>query len=243
MTRTVLGLVTVGQAPRDDVTKDLEPIFAAADVRSVQHGALDEADPGELVRLDAAGRNAASEHTGERIAILATRLRDGREIVYPEGEAVPRTAAAIARCVRDGASAVLLLCTGTFPTLQASVPVLYPDRILQNVARAVYDGGRVAILTPAEAQVASQRRRWTSALTCPPEEVCVVGWSPYVPAWRERLGSLAPVLRDAAPALVVLDCIGYDREMRAEVGKALGRQTTMLLARTVAARVAVEVVG
>lgn len=229
--RGVLGLVTVGQSPRDDVLPDVRGILEG--LRLVEHGALDGLSESQLDAL---------RNDDDPDGVLATRLADGRQIVYPEREARPRTEAAVSRCLQDGASAVLLLCTGTFPGLASEVPVLYPDRILQNVTRGVHDGGPVLILTPVDAQQASQRQRWTRALNLAPASVHVVPFSPYLPDWRGRLDNAHDRLAHLSPTTLVFDCIGYTTEMRAEVAALSPPDTTHLLARTVAARVAVEIV-
>lgn len=233
-----LGIVTVGQAPRTDLTEDLADLLAGIDV--VEHGALDDLDAEELTEL--AHRARASLDAGEGAHVLQTRLADGGSIVYLERDAVPRTEAAVGRAAADGATAVLLACTGTFPRLGAPVPVLYPEHMLRQVALAVHGGGPVAVITPDPAQRGDQERRWRRALPCG-TELSVHAASPYRPEGRAELDAVAEALASAAPHLVVMDCIGYTRAMRALLAAALPAGRAVLTAREVSLRTALAVAG
>jgi protein AroM len=233
-----LGIVTVGQAPRTDLTGDLQDLLAEVEV--IEHGALDGHDPSQLDALSNAAR--ASLKANEGIHVLHTRLADGGSIVYLESDALPRTQAAVQRAANDGATAVLLACTGTFPKLDAPVPVLYPERLLQQVALAVHDGGPVAVLTPDAAQHGDQERRWRRILP-PGIEVSVYAVSPYRPAGAGELDEVVEAFASSNPHLVVMDCIGYTRAMRARLAEALPAGRPVLTAREVAVRIALAVAG
>lgn len=221
-----LGAVTIGQSPRVDVTSDLAPLLP--NVELLERGALDDLTDTELAAL---ARRPAG-------AILATRLRDGRQIVVGEDDVAPRVQAALDDLVREGAAATLLLCTGDFPPLRCSVPLLLPDRILQGVVRAVFPGGTLGVITPHEAQRASQAERWTRAVEA---RVRVEVTTPYQPDPQPGLRVAARRLREAGVAMVVMDCLGYGTAMRAAVRAEL--DTPVLLARTVLGRVAAEMIG
>jgi len=231
-----LGIVTVGQAPRTDLTTDLHDLLKEVEV--IEHGALDDHD---AVQLDALARAAReSLDAAEGIHVLQTRLADGSSIVYLETDALGRTQAAVARAAGDGATAVLLACTGSFPQLQASVPVLYPERLLQQAALAVHDGGPVAVLTPDAAQRDDQERRWRGVLPLG-TELSVHAASPYRPAGADELASVAATFASAAPHLVVMDCIGYTRAIRATLAASLPVGRPVLTAREIAVRMALAV--
>jgi protein AroM len=221
-----LGAVTIGQSPRVDVIRELVPLLPGVAFREA--GALDDEGPVELRRL-------AAEPAGP---LLVTRLRDGREIRVGEDDVVPRVQRAIDR-LQGGVEAILLLCTGTFPRLESAVPLLYPERVLRHFVAGVLDRGGLAVLTPGAAQVEWQARRWRAA--CPDAEVMVAAASPYEPDWRPGLDAAADRLAAAGPALVVMDCLGYDGAMRERVHARTG--APVALARSVLARAAAELLG
>jgi protein AroM len=225
MSRT-LGAVTIGQSPRPDVIPELEALLPG--VRFREAGALDDESPDTLRRLAA----------GPRGPILVTRLRDGREIRVGEDDTVPRVQRVVDR-LQGQVDAILLLCTGSFPRLASGVPLLYPERVLAHFVAGVFDRGVLAVLTPGAAQVDWQTGRWCAA--CPDARIVVVAASPYGTDWRRALDGALDRVVAAAPALVVMDCLGYDGAMRAHVRARTG--APVALARSVLARAAAELLG
>jgi protein AroM len=224
--RPTLGAVTIGQSPRVDVIPELLALLPGVTFREA--GALDGAPPDTLRRL-------AAEPVGP---ILVTRLSDGREIRVGEDDIVPRVQRAVDR-LQGETDAILLLCTGPFPPLASAVPLLHPDRLLAHFVAAVLDRGRLAVLTPGAAQVDWQARRWRAA--CPGADVVVASASPYGADWHPALDGALEAVLAARPALVVMDCLGYDRAMREHVRARAG--VPVVLARSVLARAAAELLG
>lgn len=232
--RPVLGLVTVGQSPRVDVTAELAPLLASVDV--VEHGALDDASDADLRHL--ADRAAGATKDGrDDVHVLATRLRDGGTITYLEEDALPRTQAAVERAVADGATSVLIACTGRFPPFAVDVPVVLPDKVLHATAAALSRGGPVLVFTPDAAQVDVQRARWQATLGRD-VPLFVLAENPYLDRPVQRFADRAAQVAQASPHLVVFDCIGYDHAMADAATASIPRSTPVLVARTVAARIA-----
>jgi protein AroM len=169
-----------------------------------------------------------------------TRLRDGSEIRVGEADILAGVQRGV-DALQERADVILLLCTGPFPRLRSRKPLLVPDRILLHFVRGVVDHPRVGVLTPAEAQVPWQEARWRASLPETVEEIAVVSASPYGVAWREAFRDPLARLAVHGPGLVVMDCLGYDRAMRAAVRATLG--VPVVLARTVLARAAAELLG
>jgi protein AroM len=220
-----VGAVTIGQAPRVDVTPELLPELGAG-VELVEAGALDALSAAEIAGLA----------PGPGDTVLVSRLRDGSQARLSRSGLVPLIQQAISS-LESQVDVLLMLCTGTFPAFRATCPVLYPEHLLFHVVQGILGADRVAgILTPDPGQVAEQRERWAAALGRPPEvEPC----SPYLPeGLEERLGWAARALRDRGAQLIVLDCLGYSRRMKQVVARESG--LPVVLARTVLARVAGE---
>lgn len=218
----LLGAVTIGQSPREDVLAEMRGLLGEVPV--VQRGALDGVSPAEL--LDLAPR------PGE--PVLVSRLRDGTEVRLAEPRILPRLQHCI-RLLEPEVGLVLVLCTGNLEGLSSVRPLLFPGGVLRHVARGL-GARRLGVLTPAAEQRAVQQERWRDVAL---EEVVVEAASPYGP--QGELEQAASRLAAAGVDLAVMDCIGYTRAMRAVVREAL--ECPVLLAVTVLARVAAELLG
>lgn len=222
-----LGAVTIGQSPREDVIPEMSALLPGVELHEA--GALDGVDQDTLAAL------AANPRGGQ----LVTRLRDGTEIRAGEDDLLPRLSDRVAELARLGAP-ILVLCTGSFPGLTARVPLLFPDRVLAALTEAVAPPGRLAVITPGEGQLAWQARRWTG-LGGAWTDVEVRAASPYRPDWSDALDAALDELAATAPAMAVLDCIGYTEAMRSRAVRRLG--VPVLLARSVLARAAAELLA
>ena len=138
--KLLLGAVTIGQAPRTDVTADIAPLLGP-NVRVIEAGALDGAS--DVSPLAPQGGESA----------LASRLADGTGVIVSEAKIMPLVQQAVDRVVAQGAFAVVLLCTATLrnpPT--SAVPLIHPDVALaEAVVRMVRDGAcgdGIAVMVP-----------------------------------------------------------------------------------------------
>jgi len=217
----VVAALTIGQSPRDDVLEEMGDALGGA--RVVQGGALDGLTPGEI--------RALAPSPGD--AVLVSRLRDGTEVRLAERLVLPR----LEQCVRSLEPEVqlfLVLCTGDLPGFTSQRPVLFPGALLRQLAVSLHPQ-QLGVLTPAAEQVAAQRSRWQEVAP----RVFVEAVSPY--SGRDQLEDAAVCLAAAGVDLVVMDCIGYTRAMKAAVRSAT--RCPVLLAVTTLARVAAEIVG
>jgi protein AroM len=212
-----LGIVTMGQAPRDDVVPELRATLGDQ-VMVVEAGALDEATADEIASL--------APRPGE--PALASRLRDGRGVALAKDRLLPRVADAVRR-VAAVSDAVLILCSGHFPRFEVPVPVYYPDRILRGIVDALLDAGStLGLISPLPSQAEQASVKWQ-------RPVLAAAASPYGPdaLWREA----ARRLRQAD--LIVLDCMGCNRHHRELVAAETGQP--VLLPSAAVARVLAEV--
>ena len=99
-----LGLITIGQSPRTDVTPDLAPIFGP-DIQLCQAGALDGMTAQEIA--------AFAPEEGDYV--LISRLRDGSSAVFAEKHILPRLQQCIYDLEAKGVELIMFLCTGSFP--------------------------------------------------------------------------------------------------------------------------------
>jgi len=216
-----LGLVTIGQSPRDDVVPEIRRLLPP-DVRIYEAGALDGLSPREI----AAHPPSSPERT------LVTRLRDGTEVVVDAEFIHGRLQAAIERLGKK-VDLIGLLCSGKFPDFQSPVPLLVPHRLLQGVLSALRLPGPLGVLVPSAKQVGpaeEELRGWgIEAVAC--------AASPYRGDVRSALGEQVTFLRKHGVAAALLHCFGYGEEPREFLRESLGVPVIAvrsLLARTLA---------
>ena len=217
---TVLGLVTIGQTPRTDLVPHLSRYWPGVQV--LEAGALDGLTSGQV-------RDTPIRPGDEQ---LTSRLADGSSVAFGRDLILERLQGCISGLERDGADAVLLMCTGTFPAFDHDRPLLSAHSLLLGAVAALADGP-LGVLCPLPEQAEGSRAKFAHL-----GEVLVEVRDPY----RDD----AEQLREAAGALVrrgattlVMDCMGYTDEQRA-TARAAG--VPVILARSVVARLAAEVV-
>jgi protein AroM len=216
-----IGAITIGQTPRDDVAGELEKVLGP-EVRVVQAGALDGLARAEIDVLAPAADDDA----------LITRLRDGADVIVGKSRILPRLQACLDRLAGES-DASTILCAGVFPAFRSAHPIVMPERCMNAMVDAVFDGRRLGVIVPIEPQRDSYRARWSRV----DPGVAVVVASPYDdPA---RLVDAAEELRRAGVSLVVMECMGFTSGMKQIVRDVTGAPA--LLPATVLARVLAEV--
>lgn len=219
----MLGLVTIGQSPRDDVIASM--LGQPASGVCVEAGALDLLDLHEIAAL--------SPTHGEQP--LVTRLRDGREVVIGKERLMPHMQRAIERLEADGCGTICVLCTGEFPPLGRSALMIYPDRIVFHLVEALLPEGTLGVLMPHPGQETGMLEKWTTATRSTVTAVA----SPY-----SESGQIATEIQrlvNAGADGIVLDCMGFDRRMLADARSATNKP--VILANGIVGGVLREVAG
>lgn len=222
-----LAVVTIGQTPRTDLTPELRELIPS--VRLVERGALDGLGAAEILRMA----------PGPGDEVLTTRLRDGSAAVIGRAPLIARMQEAI-NDVQPEADVVLLACTGEFPAFTHTKPLIEPDHVLAHALAAVAQRSRrIGVISPLAEQQVSAAAKFAALL---PAATTVLGAAatPYA-ADLAPLTTAARRLAQDGAEFIVLDCIGYTAAMRRQVGAAAG--VPVLLARSVAARMAAELLG
>lgn len=217
-----LGIVTIGQAPRSDLTPEILPLMPPC--RMVEHGALDGLSADEVTAL----APTPGEHA------LTSKLRDGSSVVFGHDRAVPLVEKAVGRAEADGADVTLIVCSGSFPPLRHGRPLLFTEALAHHATAGLAAGEPIGIVRPLASQVDDGATAWERTLGRP--VAAVTSASPYTDT-PEDVAAATASLADRC-AVIVLDCIGYDERMRALAAEASGRR--VLLVRTLAARLTGE---
>lgn len=236
-----LGMVTIGQAPRVDVVPEMAELLGPA-VEILERGALDGLSRAQVAALA----------PGPDDEVLVTRLADGSSVFVGKHQIVPCVQQRIEELEAEGVAMTVLLCTGTFPRLRATRPLVEPDKILLGTLRGVRFEGRLGVLAPSARHVPQTEARWLSYGFDP----VVVSLSPYdlpsglptspgtLPggtATTASVGPAAEAFRAGGVGLVLLDCMGFRRQTRQELQAALG--VPVLVANLLVARVVAELLG
>jgi protein AroM len=221
--RRVLGLVTIGQSPRDDIMPQMLPLLPAGlDIRQV--GALDGLTHEQIAELA----------PGPQDYVLHTRLRDGLAVSVGRGRIKPLLQSCLEQLEDEGANPIVLLCTGEFPELRSDALLIEPDRLLVSVVGGLRPR-RAGVLVPLPSQIDAAAEKWRVLGA----EVVFVAASPY--GEQTELIRAAEELGRHPLDLVVMDCMGYTLAHRRVVTQATSRP--VILASRVVARIIGELVG
>ena len=213
-----LGIVTIGQAPRDDIAA----LFAAqapAGTEVVLRGALDGLSDAEVDTL----KPESGADT------LYTRLRGGRDVKISKKAVIARSPAAFEKLRADGCDVLVYACTGEFPPMPGDENVLFPSRVLNGLATGLLPRGRLGLLIP----LAEQGEKLASKWARPGLEVVAEALAPS--AGAEEARAAAARLAARKPDLVAMDCMSYTPATKDWVKGPLG--VPALLAITATGRV------
>jgi protein AroM len=203
-----LGTITIGQAPRSDITPILDAAIGVGAAR--RHvGLLDG-----LGMADIEARFATSPGR----PLLITRLIDGAVVTIDRQAAEEAAHDKIHELEEDGCTVILLLCTGHFTTLAGrSAWLIEPDRIVPPAVAALAQHRQVGVVVPLESQIATEAEKWAS-LARPPIYAAA---SPYA-GDDGALADAARSLRARGAELIAMDCMGFVERHRRTVAEAAG---------------------
>jgi protein AroM len=191
-----IGLVTIGQSPRIDVTPILKDMLGSK-VELIEKGALDGLAKKEIEKLAPTARDY----------VLVTRLRDGLSVKVARKQIIPRVQKCIEELEDLGADFTLLLCTGEFPSLRARKPLIMPEKLVSNIVQCV-KGGKIGIVVPEREQIPRIKRKWEGKGM----SIVITSANPY--GESETFEEAAKFLAKENVDLVVLDCIGFTPKVR-----------------------------
>ncbi|MDH3735135.1 MAG: AroM family protein [Gemmatimonadota bacterium] len=188
MSETTIGVYTIGQTPRPDLTQDLAGRLEPW--RFEIHGVLDGLTQDLIPECPADGYP------------LETRLRNGTRVVVDAAFLEPRLQEAIS--VRDGRTSMhLVLCAGDFPGLRALGPLIQPFRaaVAELTDRGV---GSLDVVVPFVAQARPALRKWeASGFSCRAHVLPRMPDDPSLASW------LADRVAGTTSEALVFDYVGF----------------------------------
>jgi protein AroM len=214
MPRT-LGVITIGQAPRDDIAA-LFAELAPPGTKVILRGALDGMSYAEIDAIK-------PEYGGDT---LYTRLRGDRDVKISKKAVIARSPQIIAKLRDDGCDAIVYACTGDFPPMPGDENVLFPSRILNGLVTGLLPRGRLGLLIPLAEQAEKLGSKWAR----PGLEVFAEALAPS--AEREEADAAALRLAAKAPDLVAMDCMSYTPTTKEWVKPRLGAPALLAITAT-----------
>lgn len=217
-----VGVLTIGQSPRTDVTPSIEAILENS-VSIVESGGLD----------NLTHETVHSVEPDEFDTTYISRMRDGKSVKIGKSKLLPLLQAELS-ALEETVDIVLMLCTGDFPTLRANKPIVYPDKVLNHTVSALLPSGSLGLIIPLEEQRETLISKWQQEELKIFTEVA----SPYE---ESDIAGAARALQKQGADLIVLDCMGYNEQHKSEAVKGSG--LPVLLPRTLVSRVIAEYIA
>ena len=194
-----IGLLTIGQSPREDILSEIRPLFSHH-TEILEAGLLDHFSLEEMERFKPEAREIP----------LVSRLRDGSQVQLSEKK-VKSLLPGVIKSIQTkmNLNAVGILCTHDFPKTKCSFPVIFPFDYLSFLVNEILHTRNLGVVVPLENQTEMARKKWQT------EKVVVEAKSPYLEGhgWEEVTKRFTRKKIDA----VVLDCIGYTTRDKQEI--------------------------
>ncbi len=216
----MIGLVTLGHAPRPDHEKVYEKI--APGVPRKLFGALDVLSCDEARKLE----------DKKGLSPLVCLLSDKTTVEIPLPTLFPYIENQLSILAEEGAHLAVVLCCGGFPDFDVSIQVLLPGVILPALVKAICPKGRIGIIVPNQAQESAAVEHWEKSGI----KVTSAVVSPYEGRGFIEAGKK---FRDINADLVAIDCMGFEDEDRQKLRELCN--CPVLLPKTLVARVALEI--
>ena len=186
-----VGLLTIGQSPREDVVPEMKPFFLPQ-IQVLEKGLLDDLSPEEIRRL--------KPKTGE--IPLVTRLRKGSSVQLSEKKISSLLPEAInSMKTKMKVKMVGVLCTNDFQKTEFPPWSIFPFNSLKFLITRIIDIKRLGVVVPLEGQIDAAKKKWKK------DKVIVEIKSPYArgKSWEEIAQNFSPKKVE----IVILDCMGY----------------------------------
>lgn len=196
MKKVRIGLLTIGQSPRDDLVPEIRPLILPH-IEIVEYGLLDNLPLEELRRLWPEGNEMS----------LVSRMRDRSQVQLGETKIAGLLPRGIAYMKSHlDVRAVGVLCTHDFPRVKLPSPTVFPFSYLKYIINEILEIETLGVVVPLEKQRRMTAEKWK-------KEKTVIGvLSPYTEdkTWEEIIEMFLQQRVEA----IILDCIGYNMEDR-----------------------------
>ncbi|MBG0763957.1 MAG: AroM family protein [Tissierellales bacterium] len=216
-----LGLITIGQSPRNDITKDILNVLND-DIILYQKGALDE-----YTREEIENKFAPIENT------LVTKLRDGSQVEIDEIYIKDLIQDCVNNLETQGCEVIALYCTGKFEKITSNSILVKPHEILHDTVKNL-SLTNLGVMVPDESQV-NQMKKWWENYDI---NTFIEPASPYKDI--KNIEKAAEDFNDKNIDAIFMDCMGYTLEMKKIVEEVTKKK--VVLPRTLVARIINDII-
>lgn len=216
-----IGLITIGQSPRDDVTGDLYTLIGEP-VEFFERGALDGISITEIEKLKPERNDFP----------LITRMRDGSSVVVGKRKIIPLIQDRIEELEDSGVEICALLCTEEFTEIKSKIIFLMPSKLLFNITVSLLQSGNILVFVPMKEQMEYSKKKWEKTGL----HVSVEDLNPYKP--QENFSKMEDLIRGKGADLVLMDCIGYSLELKKKIADIIKKP--VILPRSILGRIIKE---
>ena len=202
-----IGMLTIGQSPRNDLIPGLIEILGE-DFQIVEAGALDDLTYDDIMKIE----------LNPEDYILVSRMRDGSEIKITKKYVVPRMQKQLDKIEDQGVRLTVVMCTGKFPHFKSKGVVVTPSEILKGVIQGSLKAGKLAVVYPTAEQLPYAKRDFGRENI----QLYADTVSPYEP---KDIEGLLNRLKAENPDLIFLNCFGFPTELKHKIIEATGKPT------------------
>ncbi|MFQ9997600.1 MAG: AroM family protein [Anaerococcus obesiensis] len=205
-----LLVITVGQAPRDDIMEEMYPYLKNFEV--IQKGALDGLTK-EYIEENLKGKKDDY--------LLVSKLTNGDHVKFSEEKIIGRIQKIIDEYDKK-VSYILILCTGHFNhKFNSKHEIIYPQNILKAVIKLILGKNHLMVINPSKDQIDQSKLFWSKHL----ENVDYYA-SPYKKDVKEFDQAIA-YIKEKNPDLILLDCMGYRTKMKEYIKEKTGKSVIL----------------
>lgn len=206
-----LLVITVGQAPRDDIMEEIYPYLKNFEV--IQKGALDGLTK-EYIEENLKGKKDDY--------LLVSKLTNGDHVEFSEEKIIGRIQKIIDEYDKK-VSYILILCTGHFnKKFNSKHEIIYPQNILKAVIKSILGKNHLMVINPSKDQIDQLRLFWSKQV----ENVDYYYASPYKKDVKEFDQAIA-YIKEKNPDLILLDCMGYRTKMKEYIKEKTGKSVIL----------------
>ncbi|MDW7668947.1 MAG: AroM family protein [Bacillota bacterium] len=216
-----LGLITIGQSPRDDITKDINKILND-NIYLYQKGALDN-----YTREEIESKFSPDKDT------LVTKLRDGTQVEIDEKYIEDLIQECIYDLEKKGCKVIALYCTGKFGKLNSNSILIKPHEILHDIVKNL-SLKNLGVMVPDESQKVQMEKWWDNYNI----NTSIEAASPYKDI--DIIETASKKLKEEKIDAIFMDCMGYTQEMKSIVEKITDKK--VILPRTLVARIINDII-
>jgi protein AroM len=212
-----LGALSIGYSPRPGIVDDI--ISCRPQIEIVHAGALDGVAVGDIASLQLVetvapdgSREIVSSYNSTAEYQLITMLNPNQVVSLEKHDLLPLLQNKINELCKTDIDAILLLCTGRFPGLVSSKPLVIPHEVFAKAISWLRPKAKVAVVCPIEGQKKAAEGKWQLEGFDP----VVLVASPYTDRDIEKTGQM---LQKERFELVILDCFGFGETTKKGLAK------------------------